>query len=119
MRLRRSDQDIYTALSDFRNLSPALEGKVEEWQAEQTSCSFKVKGFTVNLNMLDCIPYNTIKIGGERPVEFTFWIQLKNVEPYDTRMRLVLHAELNMMMRYGWQQVAEESRRGCRSFRSG
>jgi carbon monoxide dehydrogenase subunit G len=32
-------------------------------------------------------------------VGFTFWVQLKEAAPYDTRMRLVLHAELNMMLK--------------------
>ena len=33
------------------------------------------------------------------PVDFTFWIQLHEVSDNDTRIRMVLHAELNMMMR--------------------
>ena len=44
----------------------------------------------------------TIKIvGGDGgvPMDFAFWLQLKEVAPYDTRMRLVLHIDLNMMMR--------------------
>ena len=32
-------------------------------------------------------------------MDFAFWLQLKEVAPYDTRMRLVLHIDLNMMMR--------------------
>jgi carbon monoxide dehydrogenase subunit G len=33
------------------------------------------------------------------PVDFTFWIQLHEVDAHDTRVRMVLHAELNMMMK--------------------
>jgi hypothetical protein len=33
------------------------------------------------------------------PIDFSFWIQLHEVSDNDTRMRLVLHADLNMMMR--------------------
>jgi carbon monoxide dehydrogenase subunit G len=45
-----------------------------------------------------------IKISGDDaaggvPVDFSFWIQLHEVSEMDTRIRLVLHAELNMMMR--------------------
>ncbi len=32
-------------------------------------------------------------------MDFSFWIQLHEVSEQDTRIRLVLHAELNMMMR--------------------
>ena len=37
--------------------------------------------------------------GGTVPMDFSFWIQLHQVTEGDTRIRLVLHAELNMMMR--------------------
>ena len=37
--------------------------------------------------------------GGSIPIDFAFWIQLHEVSANDTRIRLVLHAELNMMMR--------------------
>ena len=36
---------------------------------------------------------------GGIPLEFAFWIQLKEVAPNDTRVRMVLHAELNMMLK--------------------
>ena len=32
-------------------------------------------------------------------MDFAFWVQLKEVAPNDTRVRMVLHAELNMMMK--------------------
>ena len=43
-----------------------------------------------------------VKIVGDEggvPIDFTFWIQLQSVSEADTRMRLVLHVELNMMMK--------------------
>jgi carbon monoxide dehydrogenase subunit G len=88
-------------LSDFKNFSPALEGKVEDWKVEGDSCSFKVKGITAGMKIVDRIPSNTIKIEGDQssPMPFTFWIQLKQVSVDDTRMRLTLHAKLNMMMK--------------------
>lgn len=79
-----------------------MQDKVEEWRADENSCSFKVKGFTVNLQIVakEAPKYVKIQSGeGGVPIDFTFWIQLQPAGPYDTRMRLVLHAELNMMMR--------------------
>ena len=67
---------IFPFISRFDMLTPALQDKVEEWSATEDTCSFKVKGFTV-----------------------AFWIQLHEVSESDTRIRMVLHAELNMMMR--------------------
>ena len=99
--IRKPEALIYTVLSDFINFSPALEGKVEDWKVEGDSCSFKVKGITAGMKIVDRIPSNTIKIEGDQssPMPFTFWIQLKQVSVDDTRMRLTLHAKLNMMMK--------------------
>ena len=99
--IRRSAEQIYTALASFNNFTPMIQDKVEEWSAEDDRCSFKLKGMTVGLRMVEREPYKLIKIQGDEvsPIDFTFWLQLKEVAPYDTRMRIVVHAELNMMMR--------------------
>lgn len=92
---------IYLMISRFDNLTPALRDKVEEWQADEDHCSFKAKGFNVRLKMEEKVPMKHVKIVGDGgiPMDFAFWIQLHSVSECDTRMRLVLHAELNMMMK--------------------
>ncbi len=100
--IRKSAAQIFPLISDFSLLTPAVADKVEEWQATADSCSFKVKGFTVKLRMVDKVECKHVKITGDDggvPIDFAFWIQLHEVTPTDTRMRMVLHAELNMMMR--------------------
>lgn len=100
--IRRSADQIFTLISRFDHLTPALEGRVEEWQADESTCSFKVQGFTVRLRMTEKLAPQYVKIQSDEggvPMDFTFWIQLKQVEAYDTRMRLVLHIDLNMMMK--------------------
>ncbi len=100
--IRRPAQQIYAVASRFDNLTPAVADKVEEWQATEDTCSFKAKGFTVKLRMAEREEPKLIKIVGDDggvPMDFAFWLQLKEVAPNDTRMRLVLHIELNMMMR--------------------
>ncbi len=98
----RPAEQIYAAISRFDNLTPALADKVEEWQATEDRCSFKAKGFSIKLRMEERIAGKQVKIVGDEggvPVDFTFWIQLQPVSETDTRMRLVLHVELNMMMK--------------------
>ena len=94
---------IFPFISRFDMLSPALQDKVEEWSATEDTCSFKVKGFTVALRIVERVENKHIKISGDEgagvPVDFSFWIQLHEVSESDTRIRMVLHAELNMMMR--------------------
>ena len=98
----RPAEQIYAVISRFDNLTPALADKVEEWQATEDRCSFKAKGFTVKLRMEERIPPKQVKVVGDEggvPVDFGFWVQLQPITHTDTRMRLVLRVELNMMMR--------------------
>ena len=98
----RPAEQIYAVISRFDNLTPALADRVEEWQATEDRCSFKAKGFTVKLRMEERIAPKHVKIVGDEggvPMDFAFWIQLHKVSDTDTRLRLVLHIELNMMMR--------------------
>lgn len=101
-RIFKSAAQIYPFISNFSLLTPAVADKVEEWQATEDTCSFKIKGMSVKLRMIDKEAGKYVKITGDQggvPIDFTFWIQLHEVTPTDTRMRMVLHAELNMMMR--------------------
>lgn len=93
---------IFTVISRFDNLTPVLADKVEEWQATEDTCSFKAKGFTIRLKVIDKESPKYVKIGGDDggvPIDFTFWIQLHKISECDTRLRVVLHIELNMMMK--------------------
>ena len=98
----RPAEEIYAAISRFDRLTPALADRVEEWQADEEHCSFKAKGFTVKLRMEERVEPKHVKIVGDEggvPIDFAFWIQLHKVSESDTRLRLVLHVELNMMMK--------------------
>ncbi len=111
-------EQIYALVSSFNNLTPAIGDKVEEWCADEDRCSFKAKGFTVKLRMEERVENRHVKIVGDQggvPIDFSFWIQLHSAAPCDTRFRLVLHAELNMMLKMmvgsklqdGLDQIAE------------
>ncbi len=99
VQIKRPGEQIYRALSDFERFTPILGDKVEGWEATEDRCSFRAKGFTVTLGMEERRPNELVKIVGESPLAFTLWIQLKEVEAADTRLRLVVEVELNMMMK--------------------
>ena len=119
--IRRPAEQVYAIISDFRNFTPAVQGRVEDWHAEESECSFRVKGVSVRLRMVDKEPGNFVKISGDEhsPLDFTMWVQLKQVADYDTRMRMVLHIKLNMVMKMmigsklkdGLDQMAEQMAR--------
>jgi carbon monoxide dehydrogenase subunit G len=94
---------IYNFISDFTIFTPAVQGKVEEWSATPDECSFKVQGMRVGLRIVEREENKHIKIAADEengvPVDFSFWIQMQPADVADTRIRMVLHAELNMMMK--------------------
>ncbi|MDR2913204.1 MAG: SRPBCC family protein [Alistipes sp.] len=112
--IRKPAEMVWGVMSDFNNFTSLVVNKVEGWHVDGDECSFRVKGMTVGLRMVEKIPGRLIKIeaADASPVGFTLWMQFKEVladgegpdsegfggEP-DTRMRLVLHAEMNMMLK--------------------
>ena len=93
---------IFPIISRMDLMTPAIQDKVEEWEATPDSCSFKIKGMKVGLRIAEKVENKHVKIvadEGGLPIDFTFWIQLHEVSSLDTRVRMVLHAELNMMMK--------------------
>lgn len=93
---------IYPLISRLDIFTPVLKDKVEEWEATPDRCSFKAKGMKISMRIDERVENKHVKFvpdEGGIPLDFAFWIQLKEVAPNDTRIRMVLHAELNMMMK--------------------
>jgi len=103
--IKNTSEIVFNALSDFRNFNSMVnmvpDGQLTDWQADENTCRFKVKGFDLGLKFVEKKPYKTLKLTGDGkvPFEFFFWIQMKEVAPYDVRMKLTVHADLNMMMK--------------------
>ncbi|MDR0559357.1 MAG: hypothetical protein LBG92_04260 [Prevotellaceae bacterium] len=105
VKISRSSEFVFTLLSDMSMLSKAVSSaqikEIEDFQSDADSCSFRVKGVEAGIQIIDREPYKTIKYTGYKNIPFDFfvWIQLKEIAPDDTRMRIVLRAKLNFMMK--------------------
>lgn len=99
--IQRNEQEIYDFISKFSNFTPFIPtDKVEGWSATDDSCKIKVQGIEVGLKVVEREPYKSIKVSGDgAPIEFNLWVQLKQVEEQDTKLKLTLKAELNFMMK--------------------
>jgi carbon monoxide dehydrogenase subunit G len=99
--IQNSDEKIYKFLSDFRNLDRLMPPDVKDWKSELDSCQFSVKGQHVKLNIINREPFKEVKFQSSDDSTFTFffWMQLVKVGPYKTKIRLTIHAEVNMMMK--------------------
>ncbi|HKI88999.1 MAG TPA: hypothetical protein VKA38_08235 [Draconibacterium sp.] len=110
-----NEQIVFSYLSNFENLSSYLNSgliqkisqqipqvKITDFQSDYDSCKFKITGMGLaEIKIVKRDPFKTIKVesSGSLPLSITFWIQLLPVNQYKTKMRLTLHAEMNMMIK--------------------
>lgn len=101
-----SEEMVFDILSDLNNLerltqNPALKDKLKDIKYDTDSCSFTVEGFgTVGFRIVEREPNKTIKLESEHaPMHVNVWIQLKQVEENDTRMKLTLKADIPTMIK--------------------
>ena len=102
-----SAQQIYRVLSNMENLERVREfipqDKVQEMEIEPDRVRMKVDGLgqKITIAIVDRIENDTVKFGLEGiPMDGNFWIQLKEVSPTDTRIRLTVKADIPMMFKF-------------------
>lgn len=100
-KINNSDEKIFNFFSDLRNISKLIPPEIENWQASESTASFSTKGQNVVLKIVDLEKFKTIKIAGDEnsPYKFNLWIQLKQLSAYETAVRLVVRAKLNLLVR--------------------
>jgi hypothetical protein len=79
-----------------------LAGKIEDIRTTGDSCIFVVPGIgEIGMNIEERVEPTLVKFGGDGrlPFKFNLWIQLLEQGPRDTRMRITLEAELDMMLK--------------------
>ena len=101
-----STAQIYSVFSNLKNLERVKnmipQDKVQEMEIEAESVRMKVDGLGQKITILivDKTENEVIKYGAEGiPMEMNFWIQMKEVAPMDTRIKLTLKADIPMMFK--------------------
>jgi hypothetical protein len=97
---------MYGVLGNFENLERVKDlipkDKVQEMEVSTDTIRIKVDGLgqKITIRIVDRIEDDTIKMTADNsPIPLTFWIQLKQVSPADTRIRLTLRTEIPFMFR--------------------
>jgi hypothetical protein len=112
--INQNQEIVYRFLSDFNNLkrffneytleqisSQLPNMHIERFDADTDSCTFVLSKGAFGLRIIDRDPSKTIKITGEgqMPIQATFWVQLLPTSAYQCKMKLTLHAEMNMFLK--------------------
>lgn len=101
-----SAQQIYRVLSNLENLERVRDlipkDKIQEMEIEPDRVRIKVDGLAqkITIAIVDRIENDTVKFGAEGiPMDANFWIQLKELAPDDTRIKLTVKADIPMMFK--------------------
>lgn len=101
-----SASQIYRVLSNLENLERVRQfipqDKVQEMEIRADWVRMKVDGLAqkITIAIVDRIENNTVKFGAEGiPMDANFWIQLKEVNPTDTRIKLTVKADIPFMFK--------------------
>ena len=101
-----SAAQIYRVLSNLENLERVRQfipqDKVQEMEISADRVRMKVDGLAqkITIAIVDRIENDTVKFGAEGiPMDANFWIQLKEVNPTDTRIKLTVKADIPFMFK--------------------
>jgi carbon monoxide dehydrogenase subunit G len=78
------------------------QDKVQEMEVSADRVRMKVDGLAqkITIAIVDRIENDTVKFGAEGiPMDANFWIQLKEVSPTDTRIKLTVKADIPFMFK--------------------
>ena len=95
-------EKIFKYISNFKNFKTLIPvDKVKNFKSTQDSCSFTVEGIgQAGLRIIEREPNKLIKIASDEKTSFDLflWIQIKELEPGDSRMKITTEVFLNPMM---------------------
>ncbi|MFO7862769.1 MAG: SRPBCC family protein [Salinivirgaceae bacterium] len=95
---------VYQTIADFsrfESIAPP-DDKMKVVKADADSCRFALgKTGEFGMRIIERKENELVKISSDETVPFTFflWIQLKEVDENDTRVKVTLHADLNPMLK--------------------
>jgi carbon monoxide dehydrogenase subunit G len=100
-----NEDRIFNMLSDLSNLEKVKDripqDKIQEFEFDKDSCSFSVTPVgKITFQIVEREPYKTVKFTtSNSPIPLYLWIQLKQIEENDTRMKLTVRADLNPFLK--------------------
>lgn len=113
--INQNNEIVFNFLSDLKNFGllfneytlaqlsqqiPKL--KITDFSCDSDNLNFTIENYGVaGLEIIEREAPKTIKISGKGKIPFKLflWIQILPVSSYQSKMRLTLHAELNVMMK--------------------
>ena len=109
------DKVVYAVLSNLENLQRFSEmipkDKVKEMEITADYIRIKIDGMAqkFTIRIVEKEEYKTIKFGVDNiPMAVNMWIQLKQVDEQDTRIKLTIKADIPMMFRMMFEKKLQQ-----------
>ncbi len=98
-----SEKQIYAFITNFHNFKDLLPAdKVSGWKSSEDKCSFNVDPLgRTGLMIVEKEPHKLVKIHSDpefSKYQFTIWIQLKQVDDHDTKIKITIEPQVNKML---------------------
>jgi len=101
--VNNSAEVIYSKLSDFQKLSSVIPPEnIQNWKATPDTCRFTIAQIgEIGLRIIDRQENTLVKYtaDGETRFNFNIWVQMKEVAPYNSRIKVTMKADLNPMLK--------------------
>ena len=101
-----NDETVFAVLSNLENINyfrdVIPQDKIKDLEVTSDSIRFKVDGLgqKISIVILEKEEYKTIKFWAENlPIPFNLWIQLKQIEEQDTRIRITIKTDMPAMFK--------------------
>lgn len=100
--VKQPAEKIYNYVSNFNNFNQLIpEEKIKDFESTDETCRFSVEGIgKAGLRIIEKEPHKMIKISSDEETTFDLllWIQIKEIEPGDSRMKITTEVNMNPMM---------------------
>ena len=100
--IKQPAEKIFNYVSNFNNFNQLIpEDKVKDFESTDDTCRFTVEGIgQAGLRIIEREPHKLIKISSDKETTFDLllWIQIKEIQPGDSRMKITTEVNLNPMM---------------------
>jgi carbon monoxide dehydrogenase subunit G len=107
-------ETIFGVVGDLRNIAGHLDKipeeklKVTKIEAEAVYFNVELAG-EIGLKIIDKEPFTTIKFETvNSPVQMNLWVQLKEIAPADTRLKITVKSDLNPVVKVMLAKPIEE-----------
>ncbi len=98
--VNKSAEDFFNQIGNLNNLKDIMPSSIQDFESDETSCSFKMKGMpALALELAEKTPFQKISLtakGSQVPFFLDCYITEKGEQ---CQARLEINAELNMMMK--------------------